>query len=340
MVSLQLRFDMRRPPSAATAAPELYAAALEMSAWADRVGFDSVVLSEHHGVDDGFLPSPVVMGAAVAARTDRILLSIAALLVPLHDPLRLAEDIAVLDLISNGRVALVAGLGYRREEYDQFGVPWRDRGQRMDHCLQTLLRAWSGEPFEHEGRTVRVTPAPVQRPHPVLMVGGSSRAAADRAARLRLGFLPAVDDQDLLAHYHAACEAQGWTGWGLAPKGPGFLHVTEDPDRTWATIGDHLLHEARSYDSWQTPEVRSLVHETATTLDELRASDVYKVVTPQQCLQLAEDLGDGGVLVVHPLCGGIPPEVAWESLELIERRVLPHLRPGQESQATVRRGSG
>src|ERR687893_2814439 len=105
---------MRAPASGPASPAELYGASLDMAAWADRVGIGSIVLSEHHGAEDGFLPSPVVAAAAIAGRTEHITITIGALLLPLHDPVRVAEDLAVLDLLSRGRVSTVLGLGYRR----------------------------------------------------------------------------------------------------------------------------------------------------------------------------------------------------------------------------------
>ena len=121
-----IRFDMRAPSWGPATAAELHTATLEMAEWADRVGFDSAVVSEHHGAVDGFLPSPIVAAAAIAGRTERIGISISALLAPLHDPIRIAEDLAVLDLLSEGRVTTIIGLGYRPEEYEMFAAPWRN----------------------------------------------------------------------------------------------------------------------------------------------------------------------------------------------------------------------
>src|SRR3954469_24833852 len=113
MALLTMRFDLRIPDFATTTHREAYAAALEMAEWADGHGFTTVVLSEHHGVDDGYVPAPLPLAGAVLGRTRNVAVTIAALLVPLYDPLRLAEDIAVLDLVGGGRLAIVAGLGYR-----------------------------------------------------------------------------------------------------------------------------------------------------------------------------------------------------------------------------------
>jgi alkanesulfonate monooxygenase SsuD/methylene tetrahydromethanopterin reductase-like flavin-dependent oxidoreductase (luciferase family) len=322
-----IRFDMRAPGLEPAEAQRLYAASLEMSEWADRAGFDMLVLSEHHGAPDGYLPSPLVLGAAVAARTTRIPIWVSALLVPLHDPVRLAEDIAVLDLISNGRVCIVTGLGYRPIEYDLLGRDWKSRGKRLDACLETLVKAWTGEPFEHDGQVVQVTPRPVQQPHPRIMVGGSGPAAARRAARFGFGFFPPVGDDELVQLYRDECERLGVEpGWVGQPKGPGAVFVSEDPDRLWARIGEHLLHDAVTYHSWQTDDIRSHVKSGATSVAELRAEGVYQILTPDECVALDRELGPNGSFTHHPLCGATSPEDGWESLELFADKVLPHIR--------------
>ncbi len=321
-----IRFDMRAPGLEPAEAQKLYAASVEMSEWADRQGFDMLVLSEHHAAPDGYLPSPLVLGGAVAARTERIPIWVSALLIPLHDPIRLAEDIAVLDLISNGRICIVTGLGYRPIEYELLGREWKGRGRRLDECLETMVKAWTGQPFEFEGETVQVTPRPVQRPHPRVMVGGSGPAGAKRAARFGFGFFPPIGDQELVDLYLSECQRLGHEpGWVGQPKGPGTLFVSEDPDRLWAQIGDHLLHDATTYHQWQSADIRSHVHSGASTVEELRAEGIYQILTPDECVDLAAELGQGGSFTHHPLCGATSPDVGWASLELFADQVLPRV---------------
>ena len=321
-----IRFDMRQPGRSPREVQAAYSTALEMSEWADKKAFDMLVLSEHHASDDGFLPSPLVFAGAVAGRTKRIPMNVAALLIPLHDPIRLAEDIAVLDLASNGRVSIVAGLGYRPVEYELLGKDWKRRGKLMDECLETMLTAWTGEPFEHNGITVRVTPKPVSQPHPMMLIGGSGPAAAKRAARFGFGFFPPVGDQALVDLYLAECERLGkQPGIVALPAGPGTLFVADDPDKAWAEIGPNLLHDATVYRSWQTDDIRSHVTAEGSTIDELRAEGVYQILTPDECVALANGIGAHDPLIFHPLCGGIAPERAWESLELFAAEVLPRL---------------
>src|SRR5215472_8840555 len=171
-----LRFDLRLPPFAATTHERQYAACLDMCAWADERGFDAIAISEHHGVDDGYMSSPVTLAAAIAARTRRVRINIAAVLVPLHDPVRLAEQLAAAALVAEGRLSVVAGMGYRPEEFEMAGVDRTQRGRLFDEYVGVLQRAWTGEPFEWRGRTVRVTPRP-ETP-PLILVGGSTAKAA------------------------------------------------------------------------------------------------------------------------------------------------------------------
>ena len=149
-----------RPSFGEASAEALYATSLEMARWADHRGFSTIIVSEHHCAEDGFLSSPLVLAGALVGCTQSIKISVAALLAPLHDPIRLAEDIAVLDLVSGGRVTIVAGLGYRPVEYVAMGKKFDRRGRLFDECLEVLIKAWGGEPFEYNGEIIQVTPKP------------------------------------------------------------------------------------------------------------------------------------------------------------------------------------
>jgi len=328
MVMIGLRYDLRHRPDGATPASALYRACVEQCAWGDAHGVDYAVISEHHGAEDGFLPAPLILAAAILGRTERLPVTVAALLLPLHDPVRVAEEMAVLDLLSGGRITLVIGAGYRPEEFEMAGVDRAARGRLVEEYVTVMRQAWTGEPFTWKGRTIVVTPQPATKPHPMLMLGGSSHAAARRAARLRLGLFPAIDDPELAEVYQQACAEVGFTeGFVSLPSGPGFVHVTDDPERDWNRLAPYVLHDARTYDSWQTPDVRSVVHVKGSDLDAVKASGVYRVVTPDECVALAEELGARGSILLHPLLAGMPPELGAESLELFAAKVLPRLRP-------------
>ncbi|MHB8449787.1 MAG: LLM class flavin-dependent oxidoreductase, partial [Mycobacteriales bacterium] len=259
---LTLRYDLRVPALSPASHADQYAAALDQAGWAHDHGF-------------------------------------AAVLVALHDPVRPAEDLAVLDLASGGRVSIVVGLGYRQEEFDMAGLDRGGRGRLVEENLRVLLAAWTGEPFYHQGRSVRVTP------------------------RLRLPFMPAVGDPALAEAYRRHCADEGFAeGWVILPSGQGFVHVSEDPERDWARIAPYALYDAQTYHAWQTPGQRSQVHVEAADLAQLKGSGVYRVVTPAECLGLATEVD---ALVFHPLMGGMPADLGWESLECFAAKVAPHL---------------
>lgn len=319
-----LRLNMTNVPGAEHA--ERYRAALQMASYADANGVTAIGCEEHHLAATGWLPAPLLLAAAVAGCTTDIRISINALLVPLYDPVRLAEDIAVLDHLSAGRVSFVAGIGYRPEEYHAVGKDFRRRGHLMDECLGVLLRAWGDEPFEYHGRLVQVTPKPYTKPHPVFFVGGMSTAAARRAARFGLPFSPPMPMPELEAVYRAELEHHGRQGFVFSPEnGNTVTHLTTDPEAAWVRCGDHFLHEAVEYSSWAVPHVPRPNESPAATVDELRSSAKVEVLTPDELITQCR-AGRTGV-TLHPLIGGLPLDEGWESLRLLVEQVLPALRP-------------
>ncbi|MCS5635671.1 MAG: LLM class flavin-dependent oxidoreductase [Myxococcota bacterium] len=328
-----MRFDMRAPGFGQASADELHRAALEMAEWGEKQGCIQLVLSEHHGSDDGYLPSPLVMAAAMAGRTRNIPIQVAALVLPLHDPIRLAEDMAVLDIASQGRVSYVVAVGYRPEEYAMFGQSFEGRGRRMEASIEALRRAWTGEPFDYEGRRVRVSPLPRTPGGPALLMGGNSKIVARRAARLGLGMIAGGTNRDLELLYRDACaEFEQPPGFFVNPE-PGAItagFVSEDPDRAWAEIGPYLLHDANMYGRWMGEENARKTGQWATTVEELRAArGIYRILTPDEAV---DHIRAHGIWVTHPLCGGIPPRMAWPFLEVLINQVLPGVRGAQPGE--------
>ena len=315
-----LRLNMTQPGLEPTEMSARYQAAVEMAAYIEEHGWDAVSLEEHHNVPDGWLPSPFVMAGLIFGRTSRIPVGINCMLLPLHEPIRVAEDIAVLDLASGGRLSVVLGLGYRPVEYAARGIDWDTRGARMDDCVATLLNAWTGEPFEYRGTTVQVTPRPLSQPHPFVMIGGTAKVSARRAVRFDLPFMPADHLPWLEEYYLEECERAGVTPMSLMP-GPGssMLFIHEDPDEAWATLGHHLLHEATTYSSWQTSDVRSALRSSATTVEELRAEGTYRILSPAEAVAMGPD----AMFSIHALCGGMPIDEAWRCLTLFAEQVQP-----------------
>ena len=320
-----LRFDMRAPDGGAPPA-DLYRAALEMAEWGEANGCLAIQVSEHHVSPDGYLPAPLILASAMAARTRRIPIQVAALLLPLHDPIELAEQMAVLDLVSGGRVSYVLAIGYREQEYAACGVDFATRGKRMDACLEALQQAFRGEPFTFEGRPVRVLPRAATPGGPPLLLGGGSPAAVRRAARFGLGMVTQGGDATLAALYRSECERHGRTPGLFIDPPPGTVtsaFVAEDPDAAWERLGPYLLHDARMYAEWLGAS-GSASKSTARSVDELRAEQgAYRIFTPDEAVA---HVRKNGLLLMHPLCGGIAPDLAWEHLELVAKRVLPALR--------------
>jgi alkanesulfonate monooxygenase SsuD/methylene tetrahydromethanopterin reductase-like flavin-dependent oxidoreductase (luciferase family) len=320
-----MRFDMRAPASGAPIS-ELYAAALDMAAWGEEHGCIAAIVSEHHASPDGYLPAPLVFASALAGRTRKLPIQIAALLVPLHDPIDLAEQIAVLDVLSGGRVSYVCAVGYREQEYAMFGRDMQGRGRRMEECLRAMQRAFTGESFEFEGRAVNVTPRPISPGGPMLLLGGNSKVAVRRAARLGLGMVTQGGDPSLAETYAAACRDAGTTpGLFINPPSGSVTSafVAHDVEAAWAEIGPHLLHDAQTYAAWM-GDAGAVSKSVARTVDALRAeAGAYRIFTPEEAV---EHILTNQIFMTQPLCGGLPPKLAWRSLELLASEVLPALR--------------
>jgi probable F420-dependent oxidoreductase len=192
-------FSFQDPAGSPLGHEALYAAAIELVERAEALGYDWVNLTEHHATDDGYGPAALPVLAAMATRTERIRLSTGMLILTLQHPVRIAEEAAVVDLLSHGRLTLGVAVGYRPLEFELFGIEYRKRGRRFEEALEVLVRSWSGEPFSYEGETLRVPeivvrPRPVQRPHPPLWIGGSADAALRRAARYDSPLCPGATD--------------------------------------------------------------------------------------------------------------------------------------------------
>jgi alkanesulfonate monooxygenase SsuD/methylene tetrahydromethanopterin reductase-like flavin-dependent oxidoreductase (luciferase family) len=281
-----IRFDMRAPAFGA-ATTDLYAAAIDMSSWAEQHGCLAAVLCEHHGSEDGYLPSPLILAAAIAARTERLMLSLVVIL-PFYDPVRLAEEIAVLDIISKGRASWLPG-----------------------------------ESVVHKGRRIKVTPSSHTPGGPALMWGGASLAAARRAGRNGLGMLANGSVPGMQEAYEAACREHGHTpGPVLVPERdtPSVTFVADDVDAAWDELGEFLLHDARGYAKWNPDNDVSAGVSAARDVTELR--DKFKSHRIIQTSQAIDFVRRGGMLNLSPLCGGVPPDVAWPYLKRVGDVVL------------------
>ena len=317
-----LRFDMRAPSWGAPPAA-LYAAVPEMCAWGEEHGALAAVLCEHHGSEDGYLPSPLILAPAIAARTRRLAMNL-ILILPFYEPVRLAEDMAVLDILSAGRASYTLALGYRPEEFEHFGLTIGDRGRLVDQKIALLRRLLAGETVVEDGRRITVTPQPLTPGGPGLMWGGGTLAAARRAGRYGLGMLGNANTPGMQEAYEEACRQHGHQPGPTMFPGrdtPSVTFVADDVDQAWAEIGEHLLHDVRTYAAWNPGDETTAGFTHVNTVEELRAKPASHVIisVPEAISQVRA----GQVLNLSPLCGGLPPEVAWPYLKRVGEVVLP-----------------
>ncbi|OBK23217.1 luciferase [Mycobacterium asiaticum] len=317
-----LRFDMRAPAFGADPA-ELYAAVPQMCAWGEDNGCLAAVLCEHHGSEDGYLPSPLLLASAIAARTEKLALSL-ILILPFYNPVRLAEDMTVLDIVSNGRTSYIMALGYRPEEYDIFGLELGDRGRLADEKLGLLRRLLNGEKVVEGERQIFVTPQPLTPGGPAMMWGGGSLAAARRAGRYGLGMLANANIPGMREAYEDSCRKHGYQpGSAFFPdrNTPSVTFVADDVEQAWSELGEHLLHDARTYAAWNPGNETSAGFSHVNTIDELRETGKsHVIITVEEAISRVRA---GKMLTLSPLCGGLSPEVAWPYLKRVGEVVLP-----------------
>jgi len=235
-----LRFNFASPQGKPRTQSELIGAALELAQWGESRGVTTVSVDEHHATGQGWSCNPIMAAAMFLARTSTLIASVDCALGPLWNPVRLAEDIALVDNMSRGRLHTTVGMGYRTVEYDALRADFSRRGKLMDSLIERMLSVWSGA-VPDDG----VCAGTWTRPHPPLYVGGGSRATARRAARFRLPLSLADHLPDVAAHYRELCAEAGIAPLVIMP-GPvnrGMIYLHEDPDRAWAELGEHILWE-------------------------------------------------------------------------------------------------
>ena len=314
---------------------------VELSRLAETLGFDSVWVSEHHGSGDGYLPSLLPLLAGLATATERVRLGTGVILTPFHHPLRLAEDAAVVDVLSGGRLLLGLGLGWREEEFRMFHVPLPKRVRRTVETVEVLRKAWTGRRFDHEGQAfrldaVKVTPAPAQEPGPPIYLGGFVEDAVRRAGRLGDGYIRSRGGLDHARDALAWAE-DGARQAGKDPDALGFaqLHnafVWDDGD-AWDMVRAGANHQLGVYEAWRegadTPGQDTL---EPATMDEALVRKLTPAGDPREVLRALRPWVDAFAdrdefhLVVRLHYPGMDVETAGRSVELFGEEVLPPLK--------------
>ncbi|HZP35843.1 MAG TPA: LLM class flavin-dependent oxidoreductase [Methylomirabilota bacterium] len=304
---------------------------------AEAVGFDSCFFGEHHQDRDGFLPSPLIVATAVAARTSRLRVGTSVILLPLHHPVRVAEDVVTLDLVSKGRVILGVGIGYQPADFRAFSVPMEDRAGRFEESIEILRLCWTSEPFSYRGKhytleDVRILPRPYQKGGPPLWIGASIEAAARRAGRIADGFVGTpstglANATRLAQVYREAAREAHRPAEVIQMRDAWVARSRAEAD---AVYGPHVMTAYRYYWENRLAEFRTLPAGAEFNLTTL-APDRLVLGDPDTCVRefqrWREATGASTFLLRlrHAHSGGPPHEKILEAIRLFGERVLPYV---------------
>lgn len=326
-------YDFRNPVQWHRPWPELYEETLDVIAWSEGAGFKGVWLPEHHGADDGYMPSPMLALAAVAARTRTINIGTAVALAQLYHPLRFAQDCAVLDILCAGRLEMALAIGYRRREADAFGVDFGTRGARFDEFLRIVRALWAGETVSCEGRHFTLRNAslmpPPPRGHVPLYIGGFAERALERVAKYGDGYF---GNEEHAGQYIQKLRLQG--------KDPAtarirvqamFLAVAKDPEKAMHELAPYYHHVNNTYGQW-IGEDRALGLDNPALkpmdLDAFKKSGILRILTPAEAIASFKAM-QARVPVEHVMLmkpPGLPSARFVEYAELFANEVIPAFR--------------
>ena len=328
--------DFRCPPGSDITMPQVYAETFEQIELAESLKMELCWFTEHHFIEDGYLPNFVPVAAAAASKTARIRFSTDICLLPFRHPVRLAEDLAILDNISNGRMELGVGMGYATHEFQGFDIPISRRVSLTEESLQVLQLAWSGEPFSFAGKRyrfsdLRVTPDPVQPGGPPLWIAATSPAGAKRAARFGTHLLPQGPKHLTIDPWKAAVNDISDRRVGLI-RG---VFVTDDPEREWEPIAIAeqyrrdiyvgLIKASSDHKSEVADRSGPKTTRTPVPLNPL----AWTVGSVDHCVtELEQLITDHGItdLVTWGGPPGLAPSVMNDSLTRFANEVIPKLR--------------
>ena len=322
-------FAMRNAPDWFKAWPDFYAETLEFIEHIENLGFGGVWLAEHHGIDDGYMPSPIVFGAGVATRTKRVRISQGVGLLPHYHPVRLAEDMAVLDILSNGRAELGMGIGYLGIEAEAYGLPAGKRGKYSNEVIEIVRRLWQGETLDYQGeffqlKSARCTPLPVQHGGIPMFVGGVAKAGFERAAKFGDGFIGPVEFWPAyLEEVKAAGRSEADARIISMSYSDMWMMVSEDPEKTVNDMAPHAYYQINTYAKWQEGAEWSVY--TAMSLDEFKKCGVMKVLTPDEAIAYIKSRQEAAPIEAFVMQAptGFPLKLLAEHAELFASKVLP-----------------
>ncbi len=329
---------------------------LQQMVWSEQLGFDEVWLTEHHFIDYGLSVDPATLASAIASRTSRVRIGLAAAILPFHDPIRLAEQLALVDIISGGRLDVGVGRGNRPSEFTGYRIPQVESRERFDEAVQIIQRAWTEERFAYHGRffqipEVRVIPKPLQRPHPPLyQVCVSPDSIESTALRgwpmlnsiLFGGLEQVVASRD---RYVTTLQKAGRSPaeiaslldrWGVsrqiyvAPTDAQALAEAKDAEMWYQESFRKFVIPERIEDSHPTlqPAFRAMADRLSKITWESLVAETLAFGSPETVARHLEQMRQIGVGQV--LCwmnfGGLPEEKIRRSMDLFAREVMPRFR--------------
>jgi alkanesulfonate monooxygenase SsuD/methylene tetrahydromethanopterin reductase-like flavin-dependent oxidoreductase (luciferase family) len=328
-VKIGLWFDLRNPPGWRRDPARLYGFTLELCEEAERLGADSLWFSEHHGFEDGYLPQPLTFAAAAAARTTRVRLGTGILVAPLRKTAQLAEEAAVVDIISGGRLDLGLGAGYRVPEFDLFGTDFTERYRILDTQVRELRRLWGDG-----GPSSSLTPAPIQEKLPIWL-GYQGPKGARRAGRMGEGLLTLAKTS--WPHYREGL-AEGDHDPAIGRMAGGVqAYVTDDPERDWPLVAPRIAYQQDSYRRYMvegtgSPAPRSVDPERLRTRGpDAGPMSYFLFGTPEEvAMAIRDHRGDAPVHTVWlgASVAGLPEDLAARHVQTICGRLRPLLREG------------
>jgi alkanesulfonate monooxygenase SsuD/methylene tetrahydromethanopterin reductase-like flavin-dependent oxidoreductase (luciferase family) len=310
---------------------DVYAQTIEQLRLLDDLGLDQVWFSEHHFVEDGYLPDFIPVAGAAAAATKSMRISTAVSLMPFAHPIRLAESMAVLDQLSGGRMELGVGLGYAPHEFRAFGIPVSRRVSLTEELVDILQLAWAGETFSYHGKRyqfddVRVTPAPVQPGGPPLWIASTSPMSVARAVRYGTNILPQGPRPVVLDAWVDATRAAGEDPANFRVGIIRGILVTDDPDRDWPPIRQAERYRMRVYGRFAE---EAALGGRAMFEQEGRIPQRPIIGDPDHCVgELVAFIREFGLtdVVTWGSAPGIAPEAMTPMMERFAREVAPRVR--------------
>jgi len=329
---------------------------LEQMEWSEELGFDEVWLTEHHFIDYGLAVDPASLAAAAASRTRRVRIGLAAAILPFHHPIRLAEQMALIDIVSKGRLDVGVGRGNRPAEFRGYNVPQQESRERFDETVDLMIRAWTEERLSHQGRfftvpEARVIPKPVQRPHPPIYQVCVTKDGIENTALRGWPMLNSVlfgpvdqlvGNRDIYVDTlkksgRSADDVTSLLGrWGVSRQ----IYVADSDARA--------LEDAKPYEMWYQdsfrrfvvpdriedahptlqPGFRAMAERLSTVTWEGLARETLAFGSPDTVARHIEHMRSLGVGQV--LCwmnfGGLPHDKVRRSMELFAREVMPRFR--------------